>query len=107
MPTGCRPAASRSPGPSSPGSTNAKLVHVRQRLPARRLSAGVQGVQLVLLRDVDDGEQVAADSDIHRSTRLIPRWGDGGIDGVAAFLQDVETRLPPVADSWPPSRRAP
>jgi len=72
----------------------AKLVHMRQRLPARRLSAGIQGVELVLLRDVDDGEQVAANSDVHRLDQTQHRGsGHGGIDGVAASLQDVQARL--------------
>ena len=72
----------------------AERIHARERLSGRRLPARVQGVELVLLRDVNDGEQVAGDADVHRFDEVEHRSGrDRGIDRVAASLQDVEPHL--------------
>ena len=72
----------------------AELLHARDGRAARRLAARVQRVELVLFRDVDDREQVARGTDVHRLDDAEHRGGrDGCIDCVAALLQDVEARL--------------
>ncbi len=60
----------------------------------RRAARAVEAVELVFLRDVHDGEQVAADAvgdGFHQAEGGV--GGDGGVDGVAAALEHVEARL--------------
>src|SRR5450755_778787 len=59
-----------------------------------RAAAGIQREQLFLLRQPDDGEEVAADA---RTARLDDvhdgRGRDRGIDRVPAFLEHLESSL--------------
>src|SRR5205814_2280401 len=60
----------------------------------RRTAATVQSVELVFFRAVNDGEQIAADAVrdwFHQAKRRVRR--DGGIDRVAAALQNIEPNL--------------
>ena len=60
----------------------------------RRAAAAVQAVELVLLRAVDDREEIAADAvrdRLHQSERGVGR--DRGVDRAAAALQNVESDL--------------
>ncbi len=62
--------------------------------PLRRAARAVEAVEFVLLGDVDDGEQVAADAvgdGFHQAERRV--GGDGGVDRVAAALEHVEPDL--------------
>ena len=59
-----------------------------------RPAAGVEAGQLAALRLPDDGEQVPADAAGHGFHHAEGRVdGDGGVDGVAARLEDVDARL--------------
>ena len=63
--------------------------HSRRRPPAR-----VHPVQLVLLRQVHDGKEVAADAvrgGLHHALGRV--GGDGGVHGVSAALEDLHRRL--------------
>jgi hypothetical protein len=58
------------------------------------LAARVQGVELVLLGDVDDGEEIAREAGIHRLNYI--EHGRGrhrSVDGIAALHQDLEAGL--------------
>ena len=72
----------------------AERVELLDRGAGRRHAAGIQHIDLVFLGDIDDGEQIAGDADIHGLDHIEHRGRrHGRIDGVAAVLQHLQARL--------------
>ena len=89
------PGGMPDPGPQFggvPGVT--RRVHAREGLAARRLSARIERIQLLLCGDVDDGEEIASRPDVHRlDDAEHGSRRNGGVDRVAAAPQHVDARL--------------
>ena len=65
-----------------------------ERRSGGSLAAGIQHVEPVFARDVDDGEQVAAKPDIHRLNQgEYRRRCHRGVDGVASVPKDLQPGL--------------
>ena len=72
----------------------AQLGEEFRRPPGRRPARGGEGVELLLLRHPDDGEQVPADAGVVLGGDVEHgAGGHRGVDGVAALAQDVEPGL--------------
>src|SRR6202042_474029 len=72
----------------------AERVEMVERGAARRHAARVQGVELVLLGDVDDGEEIAREAGIHRLNYI--EHGRGrlrSVDSIAALHQNLGAGL--------------
>ena len=71
-----------------------EIVVVLQGRARRRLPARVQRVKLLVLRDIDDGEEIAGDPDVHRLHQIQRRRGcDRGVNRVAALHEDAKSHL--------------
>src|SRR5580693_9914169 len=79
----------------------AERVEMVERGAARRHAARVQGVELVLLGDVDDGEEIAREAGIHRLNYIERGRGrHRSVDGIAALHQDLEAGLRGERPRW-------
>ena len=64
-----------------------------ERCSTRCLAAGVELIDLVLFRDVDDRKQVATDADIGGVGHIEGRCGrDSGVDGIATLHENSRAR---------------
>ena len=72
----------------------AERVHASESQTAGRDSAGVELIDLLLFCDVDNREQIAADTGVRRIDHIERcRRRHRGVNGVAPLLQHPQTRL--------------
>src|SRR5205085_5294712 len=88
------PAVLRAAAGAPPTLLGRQLREELGRPARRRAAAGVEGVQFLVLGDVDEREEIAADARVVLRGDVEHGAGrDGGIDGVAALLEDVDAGL--------------